>query len=313
MQLDLSALSRVSPAEYAVRFAFGAAIAVAAGLVSLQFGSVPGGLLLAFPALLPAALTLIEKKEGTDRAVEDTHGAVSGALGLIAFAACAHVLLERTAAVAALGVATAAWITVAYGAYGLAALLRGLSGEEQYLPPIPLSDVTPLIVALERAGLRVAVAESCSGGLLGALLTGVPGAGRVLAGGTIAYTEAVKIDDLGVPAVLLRTRGAVSAEVAQAMAAGARRRFGADVGIGVTGLTGSPAEGKPPGLTYVAVVGPGGLGRIAELPDQRGPMADREEAVRAALRMGVEVADTVARGGPRVTTTLTGEDAAQPV
>jgi PncC family amidohydrolase len=313
MEVQVGALRRIAPSEYGVRFAFGSGISVMAGLVTLEFGVVPGGLLLAFPAVLPAALTLIERREGTDRAVEDTHGAVCGALGLVAFASCARALLAHGSALLALTVSLAAWIAVAYGTYGIAVLLRRVGGEELYLPSIPLSDVAPLQNALERAGLTVAVAESCTGGLLGALLTGVPGAGHVMAGGVIAYSDEVKVEELGVSRLLLDTEGAVSAGVAQAMAAGVRRRMCAGVGIGITGLVGAAAEGKPPGLTYVAVAGPGGLGRIAELRDRDGPMVDREQAVRAAIRLGIDVADAVARGEARTTLLVPAEEAAQPV
>lgn len=313
MQIRLGALRSLSVREYAIRFVFGAAISLLAGLVTLQFGPVSGGLLLAFPAVLPAALTLIERREGTDRAVEDTHGAVCGALGLVAFAACARLLLVHTSAAVALSAALVAWVVVAYGAYGLAVLTRHVGREEQYLPSIPLSDVRPLLTALERARTTVAVAESCSGGLVGALLTGVPGAGRVVVGGVIAYANEVKIDELGVPRVLIDSDGAVSASVARAMAAGVRRRLGAGVGIGVTGLVGGPAEGKPPGLTYVAAAGPGGLSRVVELEGRAGPMADREEAVRATVRLGIAVADAIARGEARTAEEVGADLAAQPV
>ena len=121
--------------------------------------------------------------------------------------------------------------------------------------------VAALVVDRCRAlGLRVATAESCTGGLVGARLTDVPGASDVYAGGFIAYSNEVKERRLGVPAEVLERHGAVSAETAEAMAAGARAMLGADAAIAVTGVAG-PGAGtseKPVGLVYVSVVAPGG-------------------------------------------------------
>ncbi|HET6427863.1 MAG TPA: competence/damage-inducible protein A [Phycisphaerae bacterium] len=109
--------------------------------------------------------------------------------------------------------------------------------------------------ALRGAGATVAVAESCTGGLVGKLLTDPPGASQWFVGGTVAYSNEVKTDHLGVPAEALATGGAVSEPVARALAEGARQRFGADWGIGVTGIagpTGGTAD-KPVGLVYIAI------------------------------------------------------------
>ncbi|MCX6361397.1 MAG: competence/damage-inducible protein A [Armatimonadetes bacterium] len=104
-------------------------------------------------------------------------------------------------------------------------------------------------------GLTVAVCESCTGGLLGSRITDVPGSSAAFLGGAITYTNAAKTDLAAVPADLIAAHGAVSPEVACAMADGIRRRFGADYGIGITGVAG-PDGGtpeKPVGLVYVAV------------------------------------------------------------
>src|SRR4029077_20305538 len=91
---------------------------------------------------------------------------------------------------------------------------------------------------LRDRGWAVAVAESCTGGLLGAVLTAVPGSSMYVRGGVIAYDNAVKTGVLGIPAAMLADHGAVSEEVAAAMAAGAREKLDADVGVGVTGVAG---------------------------------------------------------------------------
>lgn len=113
---------------------------------------------------------------------------------------------------------------------------------------------------LAARGLRLATAESCTGGLVGARLTSVPGSSRYYRGGVVAYANEAKRDLLGVPAELLDRHGAVSAEVARALAEGARKRFGADLAVSTTGISGpeggTPA--KPVGLVYVGFACEGG-------------------------------------------------------
>lgn len=122
-------------------------------------------------------------------------------------------------------------------------------------------------------GDTMAVAESCTGGLLGMRLTAVPGSSRVFVGGTIAYANEVKIRELGVDAAVIESQGAVSEAVARAMATGARLRFGSSIGIGITGIAGpdgGSAE-KPVGTVWVAVDWPGELRAArAVLPGDRG-------------------------------------------
>jgi PncC family amidohydrolase len=104
----------------------------------------------------------------------------------------------------------------------------------------------------------LAVAESCTGGLLGHTITEVPGSSAYFLGGVIAYADAVKAGVLDVDAALLQRWGAVSPQVAAAMAVGVRVRVGADVGIGITGVagpTGGTAE-KPVGLVYIGLALP---------------------------------------------------------
>lgn len=104
-------------------------------------------------------------------------------------------------------------------------------------------------------GLTVAVAESCTGGKLGDMLTDVPGSSDYFLGGVISYSNDAKSNLLGVDGKTLKAKGAVSEEVAIQMAAGARRQLQADVGVGITGIAG-PTGGtltKPVGLVYVAI------------------------------------------------------------
>jgi nicotinamide-nucleotide amidase len=105
----------------------------------------------------------------------------------------------------------------------------------------------------------VAVAESLTGGLLGAAITTVPGASAVFRGGVIAYATDLKAALLGVPNVLLADRGAVDPEVAGTMATGVRQRLGAAIGVATTGVAGpDPQDGKPPGTVHIAVSAGGG-------------------------------------------------------
>ncbi|GGJ77349.1 competence damage-inducible protein A [Pilimelia anulata] len=140
-----------------------------------------------------------------------------------------------------------------------------------------------LVAALARGGRTVAVAESLTGGLLAAAFVAVPGASAVLRGGILAYATDLKADLLGVPADLLAARGPVDADVAAAMAAGARRRCGADWGVATTGVAGpGPQDGVPAGRAFVAVAGSTGTRtRRFDLPGDRAEV--RNATVREAL------------------------------
>lgn len=122
---------------------------------------------------------------------------------------------------------------------------------------------------------------------MAARLASIPGASTVLRGGIVAYADDIKCDLVGVPAPLLAEHGAVSAEVALALASGIRTSVTCDVGIGVTGIAG-PGGGsveKPVGLVYLAVVGPDGLTQTLE---RRFP-GDREAIRNAAATAGLHL------------------------
>ncbi len=106
-----------------------------------------------------------------------------------------------------------------------------------------------------RKAQTIATAESCTGGLLAARLTEKAGASDYVKGGIVVYSNEAKIAQAGVPAELIERHGAVSAEVAEALAEGARAKLGADVGVGVTGIAGpgGGTEEKPVGLVWLSV------------------------------------------------------------
>jgi nicotinamide-nucleotide amidase len=133
-------------------------------------------------------------------------------------------------------------------------------------PPELLRDAKALLAELQRRSLRLATAESCTGGLLAGLLTEVPGASATLERGLVTYSNAAKSSLLGVDAGLIARLGAVSAEVAQAMAEGALGQAPVEIAVAITGIAGpdggTPA--KPVGLVYLAVAIKTGATRVRE-------------------------------------------------
>lgn len=149
------------------------------------------------------------------------------------------------------------------------------------------ADLAAVVLATCRArGLSIAVGESCTGGLVGERLTRIPGASEVFVGGVIAYANAIKTSLLGVPAELIDAQGAVSEPVARAMAAGARQRTGASIGIGITGIAG-PDGGtpeKPVGTVWIAADVAGQV-RAAPLHAWGDRQEIRQRAAQAALNL----------------------------
>lgn len=113
---------------------------------------------------------------------------------------------------------------------------------------------------LTQRGLTLALAESCTGGLIAHTITDVSGSSTFFLGSIVAYANAAKENLLGVPSTLLLEHGAVSEPVALAMARGARRALGADLGLGITGIAGpsGATPTKPVGLVYIGLAGPWG-------------------------------------------------------
>jgi len=110
VRFDLASIQRTRGWEWALRFVFGGAVTLGAGLVARAFGPSIGGLFLAFPSILPASLTLVARKDGRDRAVDEARGAAIGALGLGVFAAVASATTRTTPAWLSLTAAGLAWI-----------------------------------------------------------------------------------------------------------------------------------------------------------------------------------------------------------
>ncbi len=144
------------------------------------------------------------------------------------------------------------------------------------------ADLAAVVLDLLRArGWTVAVAESCTGGMLGMRLTAIPGSSDAMLGGTIAYRNDVKVRELGVAQAELDAHGAVSEPVVRQMARGVRERFGAQVGLAITGVAG-PGGGspeKPVGTVWVAIDTPDGVRAV--MPRMVG---DRDEIRRRATQ-----------------------------
>jgi len=152
-------------------------------------------------------------------------------------------------------------------------------------------------------GVTVAVAESCTGGLIGSLLVDVPGSSKVFAGGVIAYHNRPKRDLLQVSEEILRAQGAVSAECVQAMAEGARRALGTTLAVaesGIAGPTGGNAE-KPAGTVYIGIATPEGA-RVERFVFPGARRAYKLQVAEAALRLIIDWLDAsdvaAAKGEP---------------
>jgi nicotinamide-nucleotide amidase len=138
-------------------------------------------------------------------------------------------------------------------------------------------------VAKLLAGRRLGLAESCSGGLMAARITNVPGASDYFAGGVVSYSDAAKAELLGIDPTLIAAHGAVSPEVAEAMARGALERFGADIAVAITGIAGPDGgtEEKPVGyVCFHALLAEGpAIARDPVIPGGREDIRERSALV----------------------------------
>ena len=176
-----------------------------------------------------------------------------------------------------------------------AGLFDGLrERHERYIYTEEGESIDELVAGLLE-GERVGLGESCSGGKLAARLTDRPGSSAYFAGGVVAYSNEAKTELLGVPAELIAEHGAVSTQVAEALARGALERFGATVGVGVTGVAGpgGGGEAKPVGYVCICAVHSDGriLARDPQLPGNREDVRDRSVSV------GMHMIRHLLRGG----------------
>ncbi len=147
------------------------------------------------------------------------------------------------------------------------------------LPQETLDAARDLLAAMQARGLTLATAESCTGGLIAAALTAIPGSSAVVTRGYVTYSNDAKAEELGVPAEVLARLGAVSEETARAMAEGARARAGVDLALSCTGIAGpgGATPSKPVGLVFIAAARLGAETRV-----QRHVFPGDRTAVRAA-------------------------------
>ena len=150
------------------------------------------------------------------------------------------------------------------------------------------------LALFEAKGLRIATAESCTGGLIAAALTAVPGSSAVVERGFVTYSNGAKAEAIGVPQELIATHGAVSEPVARAMAEGALAHSRADIAVSVTGVAG-PGGGstdKPVGLVHFACARRGGANRHVE---RRFGDIGRDAIRAASVIQALDLADAAAR------------------
>jgi len=156
-------------------------------------------------------------------------------------------------------------------------------------------------IELDRTGLTIATAESCTGGLLAHLITTAPGTSRSLVGGVVPYSVDSKVKPLGVPADLIEAEGVVSAAVAARMATQVVERFGADVGLSVTGFAGPTLDdtarpGQTVGLVYVGLAMPGEEVTTRKL--ELGPEQPRDAIQRRSAKMALNIARVALKSRP---------------
>ena len=152
-----------------------------------------------------------------------------------------------------------------------------------------MNDAEFIVSELTKRGESIGIAESITGGHLSGALIDIAGASNIFAGGIVAYSNKLKVSDLKVSPELLEEFGAVSIEVAEAMALGAQSKFGATWGLSTTGVAGpGPHNGRPAGTVWIGIAGPGVLMAINptisnEFPSEMSRNQVRSESVAGAL------------------------------
>ena len=154
-------------------------------------------------------------------------------------------------------------------------------------PSVLVAQAAALLRRYEAESLRIVTAESCTGGLVAALLTEIPGSSAVVERGFVTYSNEAKAEMLGVPADVIARHGAVSAEVARAMAEGALCRSRADVAVAITGIAGpgGATATKPVGLVHFALARQGNTTALERCYGDLGRSIVREKAVEDALNL----------------------------
>ena len=153
----------------------------------------------------------------------------------------------------------------------------------------PLSPLAPLHRLLRERSQTICAAESCTGGLVCAALTDLPGSSEYFLGGIVTYANEAKMAQLGVRETTLREFGAVSRDVAEEMARGVQAMFGADVALSITGVAGPGADAsKPAGLTYIGCLAGDRL-EVRQFNWIGGRASNRVASVEAALALAIEL------------------------
>ena len=149
-----------------------------------------------------------------------------------------------------------------------------------------------VLESCRKAGLKLATAESCTGGMVAAALTDIAGSSDVVERGFVTYSNEAKTELLGVPASMIAAHGAVSAQVATAMVQGALAHAPVDIAVSVTGIAGpgGATKGKPVGLVYFAVARKGGDSRVERHNYQGERASIRAAATERALELLLEAA-----------------------
>lgn len=260
-----------------LRFILGATVSLGAAIVTVVLGPLAGGVFLAFPAILPATLTLLERDKGTVAAVGDARGALAGALGLVAFAVTVVILAHHAPAALTLLTALSAWIVVSLLLYVIGIGLERLLHVQQYPPEVPVSLVRPLLASLRARGLSLFVVDGGAGGALGAVLIESHDDRDVVRGAISAPDVESACGLTGVTVIPKRSL----TDTAKAVAIAARARWGGDVSAALLSRRRNhPTRGEDYGLAVATRFGV----RTHRFVAHRGREGNWGEAVLLSVR-----------------------------